>query len=240
MLINYKRLYFALLKKRRDMSKQKVLIVGSSGHSKVIIDIFEKEGKYQIVGLLDAFRKLGEETLGYIVIGKEDDLPDLLSKNKNCKIFIAIGDNWIRKKVMDKIVDIIPNIDFATTIHPSVQIGKNVHVGYGTAIMAGAIINSETTIGNFTIINTKASIDHDCKMLNFSSLAPNVTTGGNVTIGEYSAISIGATIKDGLTIGNHSVIGAGALLMKNCEDNAIMYGIPAKLIRKREIGEKYL
>ena len=222
------------------MNKQKVIIVGSSGHSKVIIDIFEKENKYQIVGLLDAFRKIGEETLGYKVIGKEDNLPDLLSKNPNCKIFIAIGDNWIRKKVMDKIVEIVPNIDFATTIHPSAQIGKNVQIGNGTAIMAGAIINSATTIGDFTIINTKASIDHDCIMLNFSSLAPNVTTGGSVSIGEFSAISIGATIKHGISIGKHSVIGAGALLMKNCGDNLIMYGIPAKEIRKREIGEKYL
>jgi len=222
------------------MNNQKVIIVGSSGHSKVIIDIFEKENKYQIVGLLDAYRNKGEETLGYKVIGKEDDLPVLLSKNSNCKIFIAIGDNWIRNKVMNKIIEIVPNIDFATTIHPSAQIGKNVQIGKGVAIMAGAIINSDTKIGDFTIINTKASIDHDSKMLNFSSLAPNVTTGGNVSIGEFSAISIGATIKHGLLIGNHSIIGVGALLMKNCGDNLIMYGVPAKEIRKREIGEKYL
>lgn len=222
------------------MNNQKVIIVGSSGHSKVIIDIFEKENKYQIIGLLDAYRNIGDETLGYKVIGKEDDLPILLSKNSNCKIFIAIGDNWIRNKVMNKITDIVPSIDFATTIHPSAQIGKNVQIGKGAAIMPGAIINSDTTIGDFTIINTKASIDHDSKMLNFSSLAPNVTMGGNVLIGQFSAISIGATIKHGLTIGDHSIIGAGALLMKNCGDNLIMYGIPAKEIRKREIGEKYL
>lgn len=222
------------------MSKQKVIIVGSSGHSKVIIDIFEKEDKYRIIGLLDAFRKIGEKTLGYKVIGKEDDLPGLISKNPNCKIFIAIGDNWIRKKVRNKIIEIIPNIDFATTIHPSANIGKNVIIGKGVAIMAGAIINSDTVIEDFTIINTKASIDHDSKMLKFSSLAPNATTGGNVSIGEFSAISIGATIKHGISIGNHTIIGAGALVMKNCEDNLIMYGIPAKVIRKREKGDKYL
>jgi sugar O-acyltransferase (sialic acid O-acetyltransferase NeuD family) len=222
------------------MNNQKVIIVGSSGHSKVIIDIFEKENKYQIVGLLDAYRNVGEETLGYKVIGKEDDLPFLLSQNSNCKIFIAIGDNWIRNKVKNKIINIVPGIDFATTIHPSAQIGKNVQIGKGVAIMAGAIINSDTKIGDFTIINTKASIDHDSKMLKYSSMAPNVTTGGNVSIGEFSAISIGATIKHGLSIGDHSIIGAGALLMKNCGDNLIMYGVPAKEIRKREIGEKYL
>lgn len=222
------------------MNKETVLIVGSSGHSKVIIDIFEKEDKYKILGLLDAYRNIGEETLGYKVVGKEENLPDLLSENPNCKLFIAIGDNWIRQKVVNKIIDIIPNIDFASTIHPSAQIGKNVRIGKGVAIMAGAIINSNTIIEDFIIINTKASIDHDSKMSKFSSLAPNVTTGGNVSIGEFSAISIGATIKHGISIGEHTVIGAGALLLKNCGDNLIMYGFPAKEIRKREKGDKYL
>jgi sugar O-acyltransferase (sialic acid O-acetyltransferase NeuD family) len=222
------------------MSKEKVIIVGSSGHSKVVIDIFEKENKYQIIGLLDASRKIGEETLGYEVIGKEDDLPELIAKNPNCKVFIAIGDNWVRMKVRDKVVEIIPDIDFATTIHPSAQIGKNVRIGKGVAIMPGAIINSDTVIEDFVIINTKASIDHDSKMEKFSSLAPNVTTGGYVSIGEYSAISIGATIKEGISIGNHTVIGASALLNRSCEDNLVMYGIPAKEIKKRKKGEKYL
>lgn len=221
------------------MGKQEVIIVGSSGHSKVVIDIFEKEGIYQIVGLLDAYRKVGEQTLDYKILGKEEDLLELCFKRPNCKIFIAIGDNWVRKKVFDKILSIIPTIDFATTVHPSAIIGKKVQIGKGVAIMAGAIINSETTIGDFAIINTKASIDHDCKMLEFSSLAPNVTTGGNVSIGEFSAISIGATINNGISIGKHSVIGAGSMLLKNCGNNSIMYGVPAKEIRTRQIGEKY-
>lgn len=222
------------------MGKRKVIIIGSSGHSKVVIDIFEKEDTYQIIGLLDDFRKSGEGTLGYKVIGKVADLPDLLSKNPNCKLFIAIGDNWDRKQVLDKINDINPNIDFVSAIHPSAQIGKNVRIGKGVAIMAGAIINSDTVIEDFTIINTKASIGHDCKMFKFSSLAPDATIGGNVSIGEFSAISIGATITNRISIGKHTLIGAGALLMKNCGDNLVMYGIPAKKIRKRKDDDKYL
>ncbi len=222
------------------MSKPKVVILGSSGHAKVVIDIFEKENKYQIIGLIDPYRQIGEETLGYKVIGKDEDLPHLIASEPNTFIFIAIADNWFRKNIVDKILNMVPNIGFATAIHPSVQIGKNVKIGKGTAVMAGAIINSDSQIGDFTIINTKASIDHDCKMMDFSSIAPNVTLGGNVIIGEYSAISIGAIVKHGITIGKHSIIGAGALLMKNCSDNVIMYGVPAQMIRKREIGEKYL
>jgi len=146
----------------------------------------------------------------------------------------------MRQMVMNKIISIVTDISFANCIHPSAQIARNVQIGNGVAIMAGAVVNSDTIIEDFTIINTKASIDHDSKMFKFSSLAPNVTTGGYVTIGEFSAISIGATIKEEIKIGKHSIIGAGALLMTNCGDNQIMYGVPAKEIRKREIGEKYL
>lgn len=222
------------------MNKKKVLIIGSSGHSKVVIDIFEKEGTYDIIGLLDTYRNIGEETLGYKILGSEDDLPQIIARHPNCKVFVAIGDNWIRKKMVTKVISIMPNVNFATAIHPSAQIGRHTSIGEGVVIMAGAIVNSGANIGDFTIINTKASIDHDSKMLSFSSLAPNVTTGGNVLIGEFSAMAIGATIQHGISIGKHSVIGAGSILMRNCGDNLVMYGVPAKKIRKREVGEKYL
>jgi sugar O-acyltransferase (sialic acid O-acetyltransferase NeuD family) len=222
------------------MNGETVIIIGSSGHSKVAIDIFEKEGRYKILGLIDSFRNAGEETLGYKVMGKEADLPELLSGNPDCKAFIAIGDNTVRYNVMTNLIKTVPHIDFSTTIHPSAQIGKNVKIGRGVAIMAGVVISSDSVIGDFAILNTKSSLDHDSKMGNFSSLGPNATTGGNVTIGEFSAVSIGATIKHGIMIGNHSIIGAGSLLLQCCDDFSIMYGVPARKIRSRQAGEKYL
>ena len=37
-----------------------IVIVGSSGHAKVIVDIVQQEGKYKIAGLLDRYRKVDE------------------------------------------------------------------------------------------------------------------------------------------------------------------------------------
>lgn len=217
------------------MSNEQILIVGSSGHAKVIIDIFEKNDNYEIIGLIDTFKPIGYYTFEYKIIGNEKDLPNLLLKNPNCKIFVAIGDNYTRSKIVNRISKILPEAEFVSAIHPSAQIGKNVKIGKGVAIMAGAIINSSTSIEDFAIINTKASIDHDSKMCKFSSLAPNVTTGGNVKIGEFTNIAIGTTIINGLTIGKHSTIGAGSLLLKNCKNNVVMYGRPAKEIRTQTL-----
>ncbi len=217
-----------------------VIIVGASGHGKVIIDIFEKQNDYQIAGILDDNVEKGSHFFGYTVLGTTMDLPDLVLKYQDCEVFIGIGDNWIRHKVKDKIQNLCPDISFANAIHPSAQLAKGVTLGVGNAIMPGAIINSDCKINNFTIINTKASLDHDSCMKDFSSLAPNATTGGNVTIGEFSVISIGATIKHGISIGDHSVIGAVALLLQNCDDRQVLYGTPAKVIRNRQLGDKYL
>lgn len=74
----------------------------------------------------------------------------------------------------------------------------------------------------------------------YSSLAPGATTGGNVSIGNFSAIPIGAIIKHGIQIEEHCVVGAGALVLHNITKNTIASGTPAKPIRSREVGEKYL
>lgn len=217
-----------------------LLIVGSSGHAKVIIDIAEKQGKYAISGLLDASREIGEKTMGYKVIGRDTDIATIYEQYSPCSIFIAIGDNWIRQKVSMEIKRSVPNVKFASLVHPSAQIGKNVSIGDGVVIMAGAVVNSDSTVEDFTIINTKASLDHDGTLSAFASLGPGVTAGGNVFVGQFSAVSIGATIKHGIRIGEHVVIGAGSVVVKNVEDNVVIYGVPAKKIRVREVGEKYL
>lgn len=222
------------------MSREKIIIAGASGHAKVVIDIFEKQGNCEIIGLLDQNKNTDEYFFDYKILGTEEDLPKIYLQYKECKFFIAIGDNWKRKLAYDKIKNYLPQAQFVSAIHPSANIARGVSIGKGTAIMAGVVINSNVSIGDFVIVNTNASLDHDCEMMNFSSIAPRAVTGGNVFIDEYAAISIGAVIINGIKVSKHAVIGAGTLLNKNCDANVVMYGVPAKTIRTREIGERYM
>ncbi|MFH4965327.1 acetyltransferase [Gaetbulibacter sp. M235] len=222
------------------IEKQNIVVIGASGHAKVVIDILERENKYNIIGLIDSYKPKGMSIFQYKILGTENDLPDLIKNfNFNAGI-IAIGDNWIRKLVHDKITQLVPDFKYISAIHPSAIIGKNVTIGQGTVIMPGVIVNIDSKIGNFCILNTKASLDHDGDIKKFSSLAPNATVGGNVTIGSFSAICLGANIIQDITIGKHSIIGAGALVNRDVEDYKMVYGIPAKVIRTINEGEKYL
>ena len=219
---------------------QKIYVIGSSGHAKVVIDIIEQGCKYEIVGLLSRDQAAGEFVFGYEILGKQEEIPALLEEYPAEGVFVAVGDNATRAKVAKFLEENVPQLEIVSAIHTSAILGKDVNIGAGTVVMAGTVINPSSKIGQYCIINTRASIDHDCSIGNFTSLAPGVTMGGDCTIGEFCAIGIGATVLHGIQIGEQTVIGAKALVNKNIPPFSVAYGTPAKVVRQRKAGERYL
>ncbi len=222
------------------MTKKQVIIVGASGHAKVIIDVFERMGNYEILGLFDDHIATGTALLGYQLLGNLEQVPPFLSKHKGVQLFMAIGDNWTRYQVKAALERASDDIQWAQAIHPFSHVGKGTKLGSGIAILAGAVINSEAEIKDFTIVGSNASIDHESHLGDYASLGPGSTLGGNVHIGDFSAIGLGANLIHGLTIGSQTVIGAGSLILQDFGNNLVVYGTPGKKIRTREEGEKYL
>lgn len=219
---------------------QNIIIFGASGHGSVVLDCLIKQRKYKVVGFLDSFKRKGSKINGHEVLGSEDDLPYIIDVHRVIGGIVAIGDNWVRKMMVDRILKIEPKFHFVSTIHPNTTIGIDVAIGEGTAVMPGVIVNANTNIGNHCILNTYTSLDHDGSMGDFSSLGPRVCTGGNFILGEGSAIGLGANIIENISIGKHTVVGAGSLVIRNIESHVLAYGSPAKKIRHRNSGESYL
>ena len=217
-----------------------IIIIGASGHASVVLDCIEKENKYRVVGFVDSFKSKRQLFFGLPILGTEDDLPKIMSKNEIFGGIIAIGDNWSRKVIADKIYSIHPNFNYINVIHPNTTIGKNVTLGKGTVLMPGVIINSSSVVGEHCILNTNSCLEHDSSMGDFSSISPNVCTGGNIHIGTLSAICLGATIIEGITIGDSVVVGAGSLVLNNISDRVVAFGSPAKVVRKRKENDSYL
>jgi sugar O-acyltransferase (sialic acid O-acetyltransferase NeuD family) len=219
---------------------EKIVILGISGHAKVIIDIVEQEGRYKVAGLVDRFCRDGVRILSYPVIGQDEDLPLLLKQYTISGVIVAIGDNFLRATVAARVAEACPGLRFVSTVHPRAYVAREVRIGAGSVVMAGVSVNPSCVIGNHCILNTNASLDHDSCMADFSSIAPGVITGGGCQIGEYSAVGIGAVMIHNITIGDHTIIGAGATVVKDIESFAVAYGSPAKIIRNRKPGEQYL
>jgi len=54
---------------------------------------------------------------------------------------------------------------------------------------------------------------------------------GSPTIGNNVIIGVGAKILGGITIGNNVKIGANSVVVKDIPDNAVVVGVPGKIIK---------
>ena len=217
-----------------------IVMIGSGGHAKVVADIVEREGRYHICGFLDGTRAVGEITFGYQVLGQEQSLPALVVSHSLKGAIVAIGDNFVRSQVAARVGQLCPSLPFVTAVHPRAAVARGVSIGEGTVVVAGVAIGPCCAIGRFCILNTNSSLDHDSTMDDFSSLAPRAVTGGNCRIGACSAISIGAVLSHRIVIGDHCVIGAGAVVLHGVESFKVAYGAPARTVRERKCGDRYL
>lgn len=218
---------------------KKVIILGTSGHAKVVTDIFRASNEYEIAGYLSS-DKTNDHFEGKPILGTEESFFASNNFIEDLYFFIAVGDNFLRQQISQKLNSLEPKIEFALAIHPSASISPSALIGAGTCIMANSAINAHSNVGMHCIINTASSLDHDCIMNDFASLAPGVCTGGNVSIGECSALSIGSVVIHKVTIGEHTVIGAGSTVIKDVGPYTLAYGSPCKVIRTRNKGDKYL
>lgn len=211
-----------------DQSNE-VLVVGGGGHAKVIIDILELQKEFTIAGIIDQKERVGQYLNDIPIIGDDSQLEEFFWKGLR-RAAVAIGDNRRRTNLYEYLRGL--GFKFVNMIHPSAIIAASAHLSIGTAIMPGAILNPDCLIKENVIINTKASVDHDCIVMEHCHIAPGCTLAGGVSVGAGTLIGAGTTVLPGIKIGSWSIIGAGSLVVSAIPDRVVVYGVPARIIRR--------
>ncbi|WP_442594323.1 acetyltransferase [Neobacillus sp. D3-1R] len=208
--------------------KNKLLIIGASGHGKVVADIAKKMNKWQDIAFLDDNESV-KKSIGLEVVGKSYDAFNFIG---NSDIFVGIGNNSIREKIQTRLKE--EGATIPVLIHPHSTIGEQVWLGNGTVIMAGVVINSNTKIGEGCIINTGATIDHDNIIEDFVHISPGAHLAGTVNIGQGSWLGIGSVVSNNIMITNSCRIGAGAVVVKDITEPGTYVGVPVRRVKKNE------
>ena len=221
-------------------SKPRLVIVGASGHGLVVADIVRRSARFELVGYLDSGKPVGAGPARLPILGPGEAVVELAAQYGVTACIVAVGHNEIRRQCVAMLLRKMPELRFATAVHPTAVVAEGVEIGEGSVVMAGTVINPGCRIGRHCIVNTGACFDHESTMGDFSSLAPGVVTGGNVLIGEGAAIGLGASIIHGMSVGRETVIGAGAVVVKDIPANVVAMGVPARVMRKWQCSEKYL
>ena len=198
-----------------------LIIIGGSGHAKVIADIAILNG-YNIRGFLDDNENI-ECFFGCKRLGSICDCV----KYEDCCFIVAIGNNKIRRSISEK----YNTLNYITLVHPSACIGSDVEIGVGTVVMPSVVINASTKIGDFCIVNSGAIVEHDCCIGDFTHISPKCTVCGVTIIGSNCWLGAGSTIKNVITICDDVTIGLGAVVVKEITKGGTYIGVPAKLIK---------
>ena len=202
----------------------KLIIIGASGHGKVVADIAIKMNKWQSIAFLDDDESI-KTSMGLEVIGMT---ADAFTYKDEADFFVAIGNNATREKVQEKLVD--EGLNVVSLIHPNSVIGTDVEIGIGSVVMAGVVINSSSRIGDGCIINTSASLDHDNVIEDYVHISPGVRTAGSVGIGKGAWLGIGSVVSNNVNICSGCKVGAGAVVVKHITEPGTYVGVPVRKV----------
>lgn len=201
---------------------QQVIIIGASGHGKVVADTILQSGD-QVRGFLDDNPELGESFIGFPVLGTIDQFVDY----PDAKFVVAIGNAKIRENIVEKLA----GVSWYTAIHPRAVISSlDTSIGEGTVVMAEAVINAGAKIGKHCIINTGAVVEHDNRIDDFVHISVGAKIAGTVHVGKGAWIGIGAAVKNNVEICEECMIGAGAVVVGDVCKPGTYIGIPAKRV----------
>ena len=211
-----------------NLSHKELIIVGFSGFGKEVYWLASRLG-IVVRGFLDDSASVAGKTFhSSPVLGDVE----CWQEHADCDFVIAIGNPRVRKKVHDKMTG-IGQPDFSTLIDPSAAVMlEHVTVGPGSIICAGTAATVEIGIGDHVIINLNCTIGHETIIGSFSTVAPLVAISGNVQIGRYVEIGTAASIRQGVVINDGSMVGMGSVVTKNVAENTMVFGSPAKAIKK--------
>jgi sugar O-acyltransferase (sialic acid O-acetyltransferase NeuD family) len=204
-------------------NKDRLLILGAGGHGRTAAYVAASMNRWRQIAFLNDFDV--PDRMDFQILGGFKDVHHYVEEYD---LFVAIGDNEIRKKLLLQLE--LEHASIPVLLHPSAMIGEHVMLGAGTIVMAGAVIICNSIIGKGVIINTCASVDHDNRIGDFVYISPGAHLAGDVKIGDNTWICIGATVINHITIADRCIIGAGAVVIKDITMEGTYVGVPVRKI----------
>lgn len=169
-----------------------------------------------------------------ILIGEYEIIKDVLEKNKE-----KIKDYYIKSDGRNSAIPMLNILNLDARIEPGALIRDKVKIGKKAIVMMGAVINIGAEIGEQTmidmnaVIGARAIIGKHCHIGAGAVIAGILEPPGKtpVIIGDNVLIGANAVALEGVKIGNNAVVAAGAVVTKDVPENAVVAGVPAKLIK---------
>jgi sugar O-acyltransferase (sialic acid O-acetyltransferase NeuD family) len=205
------------------LKRREILLVGAGGHARSCIDVIEQGNLYKVAGLIGTIEEVGNEVLGYKVLGSDVDLPGLSKYFSRALVVVGqVHISDLRQKLfyqLSQLGFVCPPI-----ISPFAYVSRHAEIGDGSIVMHRAIVNASARIGTNCIINSCALIEHDVVIGNDSHVGTCATVNGSTRVGRGTLIGSSSTIRESIQIGDRCIVGMGTTLRHNLADDVRFIG----------------
>jgi sugar O-acyltransferase (sialic acid O-acetyltransferase NeuD family) len=218
----------------RDMTSEAggVVIAGAGGlgrEAASLLAALDAQTGPAVMGFLDDDPALaGHTVIGLPVLGSIETIHEM----PDCRLVLALAspaDRDIRRRVAAR-VDLPPD-RYVSLIHPSVWVGADVEIGYGSIVFPGAVFTQGIRLGRHTVMMPNVVLTHDDVIGDCVTFGAGAQLAGRVRVGDCAYIGSGAVLREGTSVGAGAMLGMGSVLLEDVPAGETWVGVPARPLR---------
>ncbi|MBR2699814.1 MAG: 2,3,4,5-tetrahydropyridine-2,6-dicarboxylate N-acetyltransferase [Clostridia bacterium] len=172
-----------------------------------------------------------------VVFGEWADIEPVLKASAGSIIDYVIEAD--RRNSAVPLLDVKPvnaRIEPGAIIRDRVEIGERAVIMMGAVINIGAVIGADTMIDMGAVLGGRATVGSRCHIGAGAVLAGVVEPASATPVIVEDGVLIGANavVIEGVRIGKNAVVAAGSVVISDVPENAVVAGVPAKVIKMKD------
>jgi sugar O-acyltransferase (sialic acid O-acetyltransferase NeuD family) len=203
---------------------KKIIIIGAGGHARAVLSTLSLINDCSAAAIIDLnYTGANELILDIPVVGGFSKLQEFSPLQYT--VFLAIGDNRLRKNVEERISPF--RFNYPSIVHPRSLICPSATVAEGCYLGPNSHIGPYASVGRHSIVNTMASVEHEVLIGDFSHIAPGSVICGRCTLGSSVFCGANSTIIENLSVADSTFLAAGTVVVSDVTPQGLrLKGVP--------------